>query len=241
LSTSSNPGCLAAIKRLLGGNPKPTPIGIDTTLESPETDSFPYRIRDDFLSPAEQSFYLVLKNMMGEHLAICPKVSLADIFFVTRPNENKSAYNRINRKHVDFLICEPKTMKPRFAIELDDSSHQRPAREERDDFVDAVFKAADLPLLHIPVLNAYNTTELGVLFKQSLQQGNGLSEDQKSLNGINSIPVVSPRQTPNQVPFCPKCGVLMILRTAKNSERAGQQFFGCQNFPKCREIMPYKP
>ncbi len=108
--------------------------------------------------------------MVGEYFAICPKVSLADIFFVYRPNQNMSAYNRINRKHVDFLICEPKMMRPRFAIELDDRSHQRPEREARDDFVDGVFEEARLPLIHVPVQMAYNTAELGGLFKGALQR-----------------------------------------------------------------------
>ncbi len=112
MSTSSNPGCMAAIMRLFGMHPKPPSVVITNLPADSEVDLFPYRVRDDFLSLAEQSFYLVLKNVVGENLTICPKVSLADVFFVMRPNENMSAYNRINRKHVDFLVCEPQSMKP---------------------------------------------------------------------------------------------------------------------------------
>jgi hypothetical protein len=166
-TTSPNkPGCLAGLLSLIGITPKKPSI----PYEDDPADFFPYRVRDDFLSPAEHSFYLVLKQMMGEYFTICPKVSLADIFFVYRPNENMSAYNRINRKHVDFLICEPNTMRPRFAIELDDRSHQRPEREARDDFVDGVFEEARLALVHVPVQMGYNTAELGGLFKQALQR-----------------------------------------------------------------------
>jgi hypothetical protein len=74
-----------------------------------------------------------------------PKVSLADIFFVVRPNENMRAYNKINRKHVDFLMCDTKKMAPLFGIELDDSSHKRPDRVDRDEFVEHTFDAAGLP------------------------------------------------------------------------------------------------
>ena len=200
---------------------------------------FPYRLRDDFLSPSEHSFYLVLKTMRGEYLTICPKVSLADVFFVVRPNENLNAYNRINRKHVDFILCEPKTMKLRFAIELDDSSHQRKDREERDDFVDAVFKAADLPLVHIPVRSAYNIDELGLLFKPILQQGENSSETQKTMVEKSDLPGENLTPAKPQNPLCPKCGIPMVLRTAKTGQNAGQQFYGCPNFPRCREILPY--
>ena len=51
-------------------------------------------------------------------------------------------------------------MQPALAIELDDSSHQRKDRAERDAFVDQVFKAAELPLLHIKVVQNYDSAEI---------------------------------------------------------------------------------
>ncbi len=44
---------------------------------------------------------------------------------------------------------------------------------------------------------------------------------------------VSNMNTP-KVPVCPKCGVNMVLRTAKKGDKVGSQFWGCPNFPKCR-------
>lgn len=35
---------------------------------------------------------------------------------------------------------------------------------------------------------------------------------------------------------CPRCGGQLILRTAKKGDNAGNQFYGCSNFPKCRYI-----
>lgn len=40
-----------------------------------------------------------------------------------------------------------------------------------------------------------------------------------------------------QTILCPKCGAPMILRTASKGENQGKQFYGCSNFPKCREII----
>lgn len=42
-------------------------------------------------------------------------------------------------------------------------------------------------------------------------------------------------------PPCPKCGATMVLRTAKQGANAGNQFFGCPNFPRCRSILPVGP
>jgi restriction system protein len=35
---------------------------------------------------------------------------------------------------------------------------------------------------------------------------------------------------------CPKCGSPMILRTARNGDNQGKQFWGCTRFPKCRTV-----
>lgn len=182
---------------------------------------------------------------MGSTFTICAKVSLADIFFVIRPNENMSAYNRINRKHVDFLICESREMKPLFAIELDDSSHNRSDRIERDAFVDEVFETAELPLIHIPVRASYNTNELGYIFKKALEQSGFLSNpnprdnnEQQQTTQKDSKPAEEPKNSPSSAPICPKCGTPMILRIAKNGNQPGRKFYGCSNYPKCRMIIP---
>lgn len=236
MDTRSNPGCLASLLRLLGVSPKPPSDEVTKKTEYSGSDLFPYRLRDDFLSPTEQNFYLVLKSMMGNYLTICPKVSLADIFFVIRPNDNVGAYNRINRKHIDFLLCNPKTMKPQFAIELDDNSHQRSDREERDDFVNSVFEAANLPLLHIPARNSYNTSELGVLFRQTLKMDHSIQETKNVTSEVDTLSY-SAKQTLDSTPICPKCGVSMVLRIAHKGNLAGKQFFGCPNYPKCRVVI----
>ena len=41
----------------------------------------------------------------------------------------------------------------------------------------------------------------------------------------------------DEPPKCPKCGVPMVIRVAKSGDRKGQQFWGCPNYPKCRQII----
>ena len=40
--------------------------------------------------------------------------------------------------------------------------------------------------------------------------------------------------------ICPKCGSELVLRTARNGANAGQNFYGCSGFPKCRYILNIK-
>jgi hypothetical protein len=218
MSDTEPRGCLAVVLGLFGIN-----------LNGPATNvaDFPFRLRDDFLSAAEFSFYRVLFLAVGSQATICPKVNLADIFFVARPNDNSGLRNKINRKHVDFLLCDPATMKPRCGIELDDSSHARRDRQDRDEFVDKVFQAAGLPLVRVPAQSAYNPTVL-------------LSMIAPHLTG-HPPARMAPPLVPSPVsatgsPLCPKCGVPMVQRVAKKGATVGQSFYGCPNYPRCKEI-----
>jgi predicted RNA-binding Zn-ribbon protein involved in translation (DUF1610 family) len=227
-TTEHKSGCLAAILRLLTGKTQ-------TTTSS--SDSLPYRVRDDFLSPAENSFFHVLCSVVGEQVVICPKVRLADIFFVVRPDKNLAYFNRISQRHVDFLLCERGSMKPILCVELDDSSHSRSGRKARDEFVDKAFEAADLPLLHIAAQRSYDTRELTGKVAQFL------GDATRSPVSPGAIATPELMQTPTakavgRVPLCPKCGVPMVVRTATRGKRKGEQFYGCPNYPRCREVQP---
>ncbi len=206
-------GCLTAILRLFGINLG----GSDAARE------LPYRQRDDFLSAGELSFYRVLSAAIGDRAVICPKVNLADIFFVARPNENQGYRNKIDRKHVDFLICDPTTMRPLCGIELDDSSHARRDRQDRDEFVDQVFEVAGLPLVRVPAKGSYSPAGLLELLEPHF-------------SGKPIFRSVAPSATTG-TPDCPKCGVSMVERVAKTGQNAGKQFWGCRNFPRCKEIV----
>lgn len=41
-------------------------------------------------------------------------------------------------------------------------------------------------------------------------------------------------------PSCPQCGIKMMFRTAGKGKDVGSQFWGCVNFPKCRQTFQFK-
>lgn len=65
---------------------------------------------------------------------------------------------------------------------------------------------------------------------------------EKTIHNSNSIPTEqSIQNTQTDIPLeneksCPKCGGKLILRTAKRGDYAGSQFYGCENYPKCKFI-----
>ena len=47
-----------------------------------------------------------------------------------------------------------------------------------------------------------------------------------------------PPERAAQPPRCPSCDSIMLLRTAKRGSLAGQRFWGCSTYPKCRGTRP---
>ena len=226
-------GCLTTLFSFLKRSPKKQSTdGIAVTYTESD-EPLPYRLRDDFLSPAELSFFRVLAPLLGAEYLLQSKVRLADLFFVARPNENKSAFNRIAQRHVDFVVCEAGTLRPRLGIELDDASHNRSDRQERDAFVEGVFAAAELPLLHFPVQREYNPREVAARIAPILQPAAAAAGP--------AAPQPEVKTPAGSAPLCPKCGMPMVLRTVAQGQYQGRQFYGCPNYPRCREMKPYRP
>ncbi|SEL50461.1 Topoisomerase DNA binding C4 zinc finger [Atopomonas hussainii] len=47
------------------------------------------------------------------------------------------------------------------------------------------------------------------------------------------------RSDPTAERLCPKCGSALLIRTVKSGAKAGQQFWGCSGFPKCRTMQSF--
>jgi hypothetical protein len=124
------------------------------------TGVIPYQTRGALLSPAELSFYRVLQNAVGQSVLICPKVRLADILKPAEKQNYQTALNKISRKHIDFVLCDPVTTKFLGVVELDDKSHDRANRVTRDAFVDSTFAAAGIQIVHFKASASYSVEEV---------------------------------------------------------------------------------
>lgn len=87
---SQNIGCLGSLLKLFGIVPK----SVNSHTRHSRTDRLPYRLRDDFLSFAERSFYKTLiLALKDESVVVFSKVSLGDIFFInSRDYKEKMTY-----------------------------------------------------------------------------------------------------------------------------------------------------
>jgi len=113
------------------------------------------------LTENEKNAYQKIKPITDElGLTIFTKVRLFDLLEPKPGIDNfKGAMWKIQAKHVDFVICN-QYLDPKLVIELDDSSHQRKDRQERDEFVDAILTNTGYPILHANYINPEKLREL---------------------------------------------------------------------------------
>ena len=129
----------------------------------------PYEKNSSLLSPAERSFYGVLARAVDGRYPIFAKVRLGDLLTISPGTPQFWRYrNRIDRKHVDFVLCAADDLTPVLAIELDDTSHERRSRRERDAFVDRALTAADVPILRVSAQRGYVPAELRTMIEGKL-------------------------------------------------------------------------
>lgn len=131
-------------------NQKPKQDSSDTTIDTPTDTPEDIQINPKpNYSQSYQAKYLLTKNEWYEYkklrqyaeshgLQVCPKVRLLDIVEPRRGTNNyMSLLGKIQSKHVDFVICD-QNLYIKAILELDDNSHNRADRQERDQFVDEI-------------------------------------------------------------------------------------------------------
>lgn len=185
----------------------------------------PYRLREPFLTKTEAALFRTLMDIMGVRYVICPKVSLSDLFIILRPNENVHFFNKIFRKHVDFLLCDPETYEPSFGVEIVKPIAKDGVREA-DKFMEELFTDAGLPLVHIPSQEEYDPTDIVALFQLAVVKFGKTSSARSIKNPMDTVP------------NCPICGKMMVLRMYRDGVSRGKKYYGCIDSPRCGGIVP---
>jgi very-short-patch-repair endonuclease/predicted RNA-binding Zn-ribbon protein involved in translation (DUF1610 family) len=208
-------------------------------------DGFPYQSKDVLCSPAERSFMGALDKIVGENYRVFAKVRLADIVDVQKglsASARQSAFNRISGKHIDFIVCNANDLSIIGAIELDDKTHRAKGRQERDQFLDKTLESAGVPLLRIKAQSAYSIKEISSSLDSAFNingevqpEDNRLSADAIEISDEKLDDKATDHSATETIEsLCPKCGGELIKRVATKGKYAGQKFWGCSNFPKCK-------
>lgn len=129
--------------------------------EGEEKSKYQYTAKKSVLTPAEQDFYNALGQAIGHEYRIFVQVHLGSLLDEKVKGQNwRAARAHINRKSVDFILADKETLATRLAIELDDRSHEREDRKERDGEVERILKAAGVPLLRVPNAGKFEPSDI---------------------------------------------------------------------------------
>ncbi len=114
------------------------------------TATLPYK-KKLLLSKNEWAFYKSLKPVADElGYSVLAKIRVADLVEVNvKDNKDFMKYfNKINKKHVDFVLAKPENLQIELLIELDDGSHDS-KQKSRDEFIDALYKQTGYKFLRV--------------------------------------------------------------------------------------------
>ncbi len=123
-------------------------------------ESYPFRAKETLMSESELDFFKVLECVIPDNTMIAPKVRLGDVIGCSESDWHAGHGPRISAKHLDFVLIERGSSRILTCIELDDRSHDRPERRERDAFLEKALAAAQVPLLRVKVARTYSQNEL---------------------------------------------------------------------------------
>jgi len=119
---------------------------------------WPYVPRE-LMTASERELYGRLRQALPDYL-IFSQVQLSRIIDVAPEAEHQAWLNRINRMSVDFVICAADGAKILAAIELDDSSHDRPDRIKADSKKDKALLSAGVAIIRWPVKGMPNPRQI---------------------------------------------------------------------------------
>ncbi len=146
-------------------------IGKKGVVEGSEREKtiYQYTAKKFFLTRAEHEFYDVLNQAIGNDYRIFAQVHLSSILDEKIIGQSwKAARAHINRTSVDFLLCDKQYLSPKLLIELDDKTHERPDRIERDSKVERILKQAGLPLLRVKNNGSFDSAALSSEIRAAL-------------------------------------------------------------------------
>lgn len=108
---------------------------------------YAYKKREYLMTERERKFYRKLFNVFGKFYFIYPQLHFSALLDHRMKSQNwQGALSRIQRKSVDYVLCTT-DFKIVAAIELDDKTHDKIERQQRDAFVDSICAQAGLPLV----------------------------------------------------------------------------------------------
>lgn len=121
----------------------------------------------------EMKFYNVLLEIAKElDYILFTQVSLYNIVSMNEELDYSTRtkyFNKIASKSIDFVLVDKKC-RIKLCIELDDNTHKKKSRIERDNFINKLFQDLEINLLRYPVYNVYYKETLKKRIQKNIKE-----------------------------------------------------------------------
>tara|TARA_R110002049_G_scaffold2750_8_gene22324 strand:+ start:292041 stop:292601 length:561 start_codon:yes stop_codon:yes gene_type:complete len=135
---------------------------LNSLADSPQRTNSPsvFQIREHILNPQEQAVYRALVEAGDGLILVFPKTHLVDFLCVRDGTGQISDAVRMDRKRVDFLLCDAATMKPRAVVELFSNDRKEGFKPYQDPFVSRALNSSGLASFRIETRDSYPIKEI---------------------------------------------------------------------------------
>lgn len=114
-----------------------------------------YRKRNSLLTVVEKNYYRFISNAIKDtEYIVLPQINLATII-----EKISQGYNNELFRNIDFGIFDKSTLEPLCMIEINDTSHDKYNRMERDQKVKNILSMCNLPLLTLHTTCRYTNLQ----------------------------------------------------------------------------------
>ena len=128
-----------------------------------------YKAKRYVITLNELNFYTILIDIVKEmDMILFSQVALYNI--IETKGNNQTAFNKIRSKTIDFVIVDKNNCRIKLCIELDDYTHKKQNRIERDKFINQLFNDLNINLIRFKVSNYYNKEALKKRIKESMKE-----------------------------------------------------------------------
>lgn len=122
---------------------------------------YKYYAKSYVMTSRENECFKILNEIFDSKWFVVPQVHLSALLDYKVKGQNwNAAFRHINGKSVDFVLIGKESYKVICVIELDDSTHSKPDRIERDVEIERMFKEARIPLARISKFESMTKPEI---------------------------------------------------------------------------------
>ena len=162
-------------------------------------EDLPYQRQLYLFSKAERAFHRVLEQVNDDRAVILGKVCVGDVVTPKRSlsrSDRQAYFNRISAKHFDFVLCSKKDLSVLCAIELTDPAQKSESASKKDEFLQQVCDAADVPLVKVAARSKYDLKSIDKLFRRFVPETEKEKDEIYLWTQLQIDPVKKPARRP---------------------------------------------